>query len=317
MATQAEEQLATRAKSVQGRLETLTRVKTEVDRIRPQVEAEHEALQAQLYVQFSALQSAVERRRQELLESARRLKEYKMSLLESQSMRLEGLIEESDQGLRSSERILSSCTEMEIVQFSVMVQGRLERISLVDIPSKAATDSDFSADFNLDIMAMVDRFGHVEGLDEIPPGLFMTQAAEAKAERGAAAKAQKEEEEDEEEGGKFLMSKAKADAIARAARAAVDRAQAKAERPVAAAAPPQEVSQEASEPEAAESKAAEPEAAARIAETKEKSEEVVEKAPVAPGGTAKEELQEEEKATRQEASGSVVEYGGLVLPTDD
>jgi len=91
MAAQAEEQLADSATTVKSRLEILNKVAGDVDIIRPRVEAEHETLQAHLYVQFSALQSAVEKRRGELLEAARRLKDYKISRLEDQSLRLEGL----------------------------------------------------------------------------------------------------------------------------------------------------------------------------------------------------------------------------------
>lgn len=216
MAMQAEEQLAQAVQIVEQRTVSLNKVKSEVDHIRPQVESEHEALQAQLYVQFSALQSAVERRRQELLEAARRLKDIKLMQLEQQSLRLEGLIEQASQGTKTSQRILTSCTEMEIVNFSATLQGRLKHISSQEIPKEACANSEFVSSFDLQLLDLVSSFGNVVGMESV---LDNASSSPPDANQGSQLDAQDDNED-------VFMSREAAEAVAEAARAAVARAEA-------------------------------------------------------------------------------------------
>jgi hypothetical protein len=99
-----------------------------------------------------------------------------------------------------------------------LAQTRLQRISGVDIPHEACADSDFSAAFELGILKQVASFGHVTGMEDLPEGP-VSVATRARSKEAVV------EEGEVEEGG-FIMSRAKAEAIAAAARAAVNKAEA-------------------------------------------------------------------------------------------
>jgi len=207
MAKQAEAELADAVKAVKEQVETLSKVKSEVDEIRPQVEAEHEDMQASLYIQFATLQSAVERRKQALLKAARELKDEKISLLEKQSLRLEGLIDQSVQGLQASERILSSCTEMEVLQFADKAKGRLKAITAEKSATEPCANSSFDTNFDLAILKQVEVFGSVEGVGAV--GLAEEPEEDEEDEEGKAS-------EGAEEPKAYFMTREAAEAIAAA-----------------------------------------------------------------------------------------------------
>jgi len=201
---------------------------------------------------------------------------------------------------------------MEIVKFSAMVQERLKRITSTEIPKEACTNSEFSAKFNLEILGSVATFGDVEGMEEVPEdfegGVRAKATATAETTSDMNEPREKVDQETVKEG-QFFMSKEKAELIAKAARAAVDKAAAKASHRHA---PPSQATDVSLDPSEIDTSTALPTHVSLDDVTDERHETIM---PVAPTETSADAVDEMGDSKSTEFHDP--QLGGIILPSDD